>query len=58
MGQDIFRAYDGDSSIIVWLLEPHEIEGNKKFYIESYGDPALTAEQIHRLSQAVANADR
>ena len=50
---EIFRVYDDDAGLIVRKLEPHEIVGDKKFYFEVYGDPALTAEQVARLSDAV-----
>lgn len=54
---EIFRADDGDGILIVRLLEPHEIERNKKFYFEVYGEPALSADQVARMALAVARND-
>lgn len=55
---EIFRTYDGSDGLIVRKLEPHEVVGDKKFYIETYGDPALSADQIARMAQVVAHHDQ
>lgn len=54
---EIFRIDTGEDGLIVRRLEPHEVEGDKKFYIEMFGEPALSADQIARLNQAVQASD-
>jgi hypothetical protein len=56
---EIFTAYDGHGGAIhLHKLEPHEIDGDKRFFIEVTGDPALTWQQLARLAEAAGHHDR
>jgi hypothetical protein len=53
----VFHYARQDYSVTVWKLAPHESEPGC-FFIETSGDPALSAEQFAIMAKNVAEAAR
>jgi hypothetical protein len=51
----IFEADSEMGSLTIWRLSKQDAEPGK-FYVETYGDPALTAEEFARMAETVAGA--
>lgn len=55
----VFEIRKADESVTVWKLGDGDQESRRgEFFIETYGDPALTADEFAKMAAAVAAASK